>query len=429
MSAGPWDILTGDAERDRRNVSILMESVEALYGTEDPGALLERALDRAITVMGAERGFLLLEQPGAGLEVVVARDRAGRPLPLGERISRTVVEQVWRTGEPSLTMDTAHPATHSLSESILALRLLSLMAVPLRARARRLGVLYVDSTARAREFTKGDLAVFKALGGIIGLSVEGARLMEERAEKERLLRERQVARQVQQGLLPKALPVLEGFDLAALGRPCDETSGDYYDVIPLAEGRLALAVGDVSGHGLGPALLMASTRALLHVLLRVQPDLVRVMTELNEQLARDMPDNAFVSLFVARLDPAAAVLEYVSAGHNPPLLARADGRIEELPRTGAVLGVTTALGFEASAAWRLAPGDALMLYTDGLYEAQDAAGRMYGEERLKASLQRHADGARSAGEVLDGVVGDLLAHTQEVPLADDLTCLVLLARP
>lgn len=428
MTANPWDILTGDPERDRRNVSILMESVEALYGSQELDELIHRAVDRAIVVTGAERGFLLLADDQGQLEVVVARDRKGRSLPLEERISRTVVEKVWRSGEPSLTMDTANPAQGALSDSILALRLISLMAVPLPTKSRRLGVLYVDSTARVKEFSKGDLVVFKALGGIVALAVENARLQTERAEKERLLRERQVARNVQQGLLPKALPQSAAFDLAALGRPCDETSGDYYDAIPFDGGCLALIVGDVSGHGLGPALLMASTRALLHSFLRVQHDVVDVMRQVNEQLSLDMPDNSFMSMFLGRLDPRSGALTYASAGHNPPLLVRADGSVEELTRTGPVLGVSAALTFGLSAPLSLSAGDVLMLYTDGIYEAMDDARVMYGEERLRESLGRHARRARSAQDVVAGVVADLMAHVGSVPLQDDLTCLVVLAR-
>jgi sigma-B regulation protein RsbU (phosphoserine phosphatase) len=423
-----WDILTGDPEKDRRNVGILLESVEGLYGPRELDELMRSAVDRAIQVTGAERGMLLLEDAGGRLDTRVARNARGEDLPLRERYSRTVVDKVWSSGEPSLTMDTADQLPTSLSESIVALRLLSVMAVPLPVKGSNLGVLYVDSTAKVKEFTQSDFSVFQALGGLIALAVENARLLAEKEEQERLKRELLAAQQIQQHLLPAQLPQPAGFELAARGRPCDETSGDYYDVIPHGAGRYALVVGDVSGHGLGPALLMASTRALLHSSLHTHPGPLEVMRSVNAFLERDMPDNAFMSLFLGDLDPATRRMRYVSAGHNPPLLLHADGRIEELGRTGPVLGILEDAPFRLSPERDLVRGDVLLLYTDGIFEAHDARGEMYGEERLRRSLVARAAGDASAQAVLEGVLGDLTAFVGEQPLDDDVTCLVMRVR-
>jgi serine phosphatase RsbU (regulator of sigma subunit) len=420
-----FDILTGDRQRDERNVRILLESVQELYGTLDHEETLVRAVDRAVLVTGAERALLLIGGTGGGLEVRVARGRGGKALGTDARFSQSVATRVWSTGVPSVTIDTADQRGTSLSESLLALRLVSVMAVPLPVRGENLGVLYVDSTARVREFTPGDLVTFQALAGFVALAVERARLREEQAEKERLQREREVARQVQQGLLPRELPQPPGFELAALGRPCDETSGDYYDAIPFAEGSLALVVGDVSGHGLGAALLMASTRALVHSFLQQQRDLVVVMSAVNAFLERDLPDNAFMSLFLGALDPERRELLYVSAGHNPPLLHRTSGSVQELVRTGPVLGVTRRARFLRSDIVDLQPGDVLLLYTDGIFEARNGDGEMYGEARLRAAFAQRALAGARAREIVDGLLGDLLAFVGDQALEDDVSCLVL----
>jgi len=216
---GAWDILSGDAERDRRNVEIVLESVAELWGPRPLDELFRSAVDRAIAVTSAERGFLIVAEDG-DLVTATARARGGGDLPLDERTSRTVIDRVASTGQPSMTIDAAGGVA-AMSESILALKLMSVMAVPLQAKGSVVGVLYVDSTARVREFSATDFRVFQALGGVVGLAVENARLLAERAEQERLKRELAVAQQIQQQLLPRDLPTLPGFELGAIGRPCE----------------------------------------------------------------------------------------------------------------------------------------------------------------------------------------------------------------
>lgn len=423
-----WNFLTGDTEKDRRNVEILLDSLEELYSPRDVDDLMRRAVDRAIRVTGAERGMLILADEHGTLETLVARSTNLDDLPLDTRYSGTVVNKVWGSGDAFLTMDTADEHSGALSDSILAMRLLSVMGVPLPSKAGNLGVLYVDSTAKVKEFSQSDFSVFQALGGLIALAVQNARLLAEKAQQERIKRELLVAQQIQQRLLPSDLPEPAGYELAGTNWPCDETSGDYYDAIPFDDGRIALVVGDVSGHGLGPALIMASMRAQLHATLAMNPDLVQVMQTANRFLERDIPENAFMSFFLGALDPATGTLEYVSAGHNPPLLRTPDGQVHELSKTGPVLGVLPDAPYTVSAARELVSGSVLMLYTDGIYEAMDTRSEMYGEERLEASFTAHAGAGASAQGVLDGVLADLTAFVGAQPFDDDVTCLVLRVR-
>jgi sigma-B regulation protein RsbU (phosphoserine phosphatase) len=422
-----WDILTGVPERDRRNVSILMESVAELYGAMALDDVTRRAVDRAIRVTGAERGILLLREDGR-VEPCVARSAGGEDLPLDLKHSRSVVDKVASTGEAHLTVDAEDPTAATLGRSVLELRLLSIMAAPLTVKGQTLGLLYVDSTVQAKEFTKEDFAVFNAVGGLIALAVENARLLEEQSEKQRLERELDVAREIQERLFPKDIVPPEGFDLAGEGRPYVGISGDYYDVIPAGDGRLALAVGDVSGHGPGAALYMASTRALLHGLLGRGAEPVEVMRTLNAFLARDMPSHSFMTFFLGVLDPAARSLTYVNAGHNAPIVVRKDLQLEDLPATGPVLSVLEDATYRLSDPVRLEPGDALVLYTDGIYEAHNAADEMYGEDRFRASLAAHVRTDPGADAVIRGVLADLEAFCAGRPLDDDITCLVLRAR-
>jgi serine phosphatase RsbU (regulator of sigma subunit) len=423
--------LTGDPVRDGRNVDLLLGAVEDLYAREDVDASMRSAVDGAVAVTGAQRGFLLLPGPDGALALRVARDRRGIDLPASARWSRSTADRVWTTGEAyvELRHETRGGAPGHLGQSILDLRLLSVLAVPLRAKDRALGVLYVDSTAGVKSFDDTDRTVFETLAGIAGVAIERARMAAEEAEARRLAQEMDVARTIQRSLLPRDPVAPPGFDLATEGRSAVETSGDYLDVVPLEDGALALVVGDVSGHGLGAALFMASARALLRTLLHTRGDPSAAFAGLNAFLCRDMPEESFMSLFTAVLDPAARRVRYASAGHNPPLLWRPDGSVTELARTGPVLGVLPDAEFPLAEGPLLGPGDALLLYTDGLVEAQDGAHDLYGEDRLRESLRRRAAATSGARPLLDGLLADLDAFTGARPADDDVSCVLLRALP
>ena len=420
-----WDILTGDTERDRRNVEILLESVEGLYLPRESHDAIRHALERAIEVSGAQRGILLLADPAGNLAIHSACDSQGSNLATPLAYSKSVVARVWESNRAEIMVDAEDQELASLGQSIRDLRLLSIMATPLSVKNERIGVLYVDSTVQAKEFTRGDFAVFSALGGMVAIAIENGRLLEERAARERMARELAVAREIQQGLFPTNIESPSGFDIAAEGRACEETSGDYYDAIPLGDGRMALVVGDVSGHGLGAALFMTQTRALLHSFLRADLDLQGVVRNLNAFLERDMPLNAFMTLFLAVLDPEARTLQYVNAGHNPPLHVRGTADVDAWARTGPLLGVLDDAVFELSEPVALQSGDVVMLYTDGIFEAHSAAGEMYGETRFRESLVAHAAAQPRAQGILDGVLQDMSQFCVGRALDDDVTSLVL----
>ncbi len=427
-----WDILTGDVERDRRNVQILLESVAELYSPREHDDVIRHALDRAIEVTGAQRAILLQGDADGVLVPKTARKAGGEDLPTDQRYSSSVADRVWTQGEPQLMVDAEDQSASALGQSILDLRLLSIMATPLPVKNENLGVLYVDSTVQAKEFTKADFAVFKALGGMVAVALQNAELLEERAEKERMARELDVARSIQQSLFPKDIENPAGFDIAALGHPCEEVSGDYYDVIPLSGGRVALVVGDVSGHGLGPSIFMAQTRALIHSLLHTHPGPRQVMESLNVFLERDMPIQSFMTLFLGVLDPAAHTLSYVSAGHNPPLVVRGEAGgngVEELPATGPLLGVVGAATYEVGVPVILGAGDVVLLYTDGIFEAHNPSDEIYGEDRLRDSLVQHARSGAGAQAVMDGVFADLLTFCEGRSHDDDVTSLVIRVAP
>jgi predicted ATPase len=239
-----------------------------------------------------------------------------------------------------------------------------------------------------------------------------------------IARELATAAAIQAGLLPTELPEPDGWSLAATLVPARETAGDFYDCFLLPDGRLGLVIADVAGKGLGPALYMATGRALIRTLVadgHVDP--VEILTRVNAHLLTETRADLFITLFYGLLDPAEGVLCYANAGHPPPLIAAAgEPQVRSLAPTGLVLGVELDVEWRQECA-QLAPGDLLLLYTDGVTEADDGTGSFFDTERLIDALR--ACGAGAAGSVVDGVLTAVRSFVGAAPQADDITLLAL----
>ncbi len=233
----------------------------------------------------------------------------------------------------------------------------------------------------------------------------------------------EVARQLQHDLLPSAAPVVPGYDFAFSYRTANDIGGDYYDFVPLADGRLAVIAGDASGHGIGAGLLMATAKAALRLALEVTTDPVRVARLVNTVLVDTGGKRAFMTLFFAVLEPPTGAFEFVTAGHPLPLVRRADGTVDELGRGAVPLGLRRDLELVAETAV-LQPGEILLVTSDGLPEAVDpVTGAAFGFDRVRTLL---APGG-SAGAVHDRAVAALAAFLGDAPPSDDVS-LVVVAR-
>ncbi|HEX9185568.1 MAG TPA: PP2C family protein-serine/threonine phosphatase [Vicinamibacteria bacterium] len=238
----------------------------------------------------------------------------------------------------------------------------------------------------------------------------------------------EVARQIQFGLLPFEPFEKDGLSIATAMRPANTVGGDYFDVIELGGGRLAIAVGDVAGKGMPAALLMALLQGSLRTLLSAGLRGEELVAKLNAHLCTNIPSNRLITLFYAELDPAAGQLCYVNAGHNPPFLFAFGRPPARLAATAMALGITTEAAFSQMTV-ELDPGDRLVLYTDGVTEAEDPKDREYGEARLVAWLQANRD--QPGRRLIDGVIAEVLEHCGGVRPRDDMTlmCLDCRGRP
>ncbi len=260
-----------------------------------------------------------------------------------------------------------------------------------------------------------------------GLSVGGMifLLALELVDRIRVRDELEVARELQDDLLPHDLPVVPGYLFAHSYRTANEVGGDYYDLTPLPDGRLSLMVGDASGHGMAAGLVMAIANATLETAMDLDPNPERVLALLNRTLCRTGTKRTFMSVFYAVLTPETGEIEYVCAGHPFPLIRRADGSVEELGCGGFPLGIREPLDFVRRTV-QLNPGDLLLLYTDGLPEALDALGKTaFGYERIEAVVTLGG----SPQTVHDGILQSFDRHVGGEALRDDLTLMVVARLP
>ena len=237
-----------------------------------------------------------------------------------------------------------------------------------------------------------------------------------------------IAGRVQQGLFPACAPRFPGFDLAGVAHPAAAMCGDYYDFVVDDHDRLGIAIGDVSGHGLGPALVMAATRAYLRAFLRTLPDMGDVLRALNRVLVTDLEDERFVTMLLARLDARTRSLTYANAGHTPGFVLARDGRVRAaLESSGTPLGVSAAWGVTDAEPIALEPGDTLVLMTDGITESQAPDGSLLGTEGALQLVRAQIAG--SAQQVLEGLIAGARAFTEGGPQSDDLTAIICKVGP
>jgi serine phosphatase RsbU (regulator of sigma subunit) len=287
------------------------------------------------------------------------------------------------------------------------------------ARHRLLGAVYLDSR-RTATFSALDRQLLDALGAQAASILDNARLLERERERQRLEQELSIAREIQQALVPQGLQDYPHLAVTGIHRPCHEVGGDYFDVFPVPDGRIAIMISDVAGKGLGAALLTTMLQgALSGMTLGVEP--VKVFNHLNSFLCERAAVGRYATMFFGLLDPDGG-LEFVRASHPSPLLLRR-GEVDELCSGGSFpVGLLEQASFTAEQI-QLEPGDTLLLYTDGVTEAEDREQNQFGVARLKEALVRHQDG--SLAEVQAGILVAVERFVEGASQSDDITLLVV----
>lgn len=425
MTAG-----TDDARRIA-DLERILDAARAIGATVDLDALLGRIADAATAVLDCERATVyLLDHERGELSSRVATGIAGSPIreirfPVGVGIAGEVAAG---GGAVNLADPYADPRFNPEFDRQSGFRTTSLLTLPLTGHdGAMVGVLQVLNK-RGGPFTPRDEWLVSTLSVQAGVAIERQRLLAAAAVQARMQRDLEVAREIQQGLLPRVPPDLPGWDVAGWTRPADETGGDCFDWLRLPDGALALLIGDATGHGIGPALISAEARALVRATVTQSRDLARLVPHVNDLLGEDLREGTFVTAFIGLLDPAGGRIDYSSAGHGPILeFDAATGTVTEHPTHGTPLGMFPGMEYDPPSRIDLEPGDMLLLFTDGFFEWARPDGEQFGAERLAEVVRRLRD--RPAAEIIAAVDAAVRAFAAGTPQADDCTAVVVKRLP
>ncbi|MDX1946532.1 MAG: SpoIIE family protein phosphatase [Pirellulaceae bacterium] len=372
----------------------------------------------------ADRGFIVMQTPEGKLVprwVRLRREDSGDTL----RISRTIIRHVMETKEAILSADAASDERFEMSQSIADFRIRSMMCAPLLdSEGKAFGALQIDTLDQRQRFTKEDLELLVSTASQAAIAIQNAQMHESALKQREHQRDMALAHEVQRGFLPDRRPELAGYEFFDYYQPAEEIGGDYYDYIPLPDGRLAVVVADVVGHGVAAALLMAKLSAETRFCLLTEHHPAAAVTRLNERITK-LNIQRFVTFILVMLDPAAHKVTIVNAGHMAPLHRRKNGQIDEPGEAiaGLPLGITDAVGYEQLEV-NVAPGDLLTLYTDGVNESIDAAGAFYTIDRLREHVKKLPGPPPKLGQT---IIDDVRAFLGKAPQNDDM-CLVCFGR-
>ncbi len=385
--------------------------------------IFEAILDTVFATVPVRRAFIGLLRPAGDLSIKAHRSReVGHTA--GERIevSRTLVGRVIESGRAVLTSDAEADGDFSAVQSIQRLRIKAALCVPLVIEDKVIGILYGDNREKPGSLTRDHLSIVSALSSVAAVAVEQFRLLDEYNAKVKIDQALAIAQSIQRNFLPDRPPAIAGLDVWGQSDSCDETGGDYFDYFTLKDGALRVVIADVTGHGVGPALLMASARSALRVLVDAEPDLEKLADRLNNLIASDVNDGRFITLFIGDMTPTS--FRPLGAGHTPPIWFRATSRtFHHVASLGPPLGILPGIHYRCGTTLPVVSGDVICFSTDGIMEAMNGARELFGIERIEQVIARHAgESAATIGEAILSAVDD---YVQGTPLHDDATLVIV----
>jgi sigma-B regulation protein RsbU (phosphoserine phosphatase) len=383
-------------------------------------AILATIMESAKNIMQAEASSLMLVDSETQ-ELIFAVptgpasvDLSGKRIPKGKGIAGWVAENNEAVvvndvkNDPRFLGDTDKFVTRNLA------------CVPMRnAKGQVLGVLQAINRAEG-DFPQDELILFKALADQAAITIEKARYQQDALDKQRMEQEISLAQTIQEGLFPKHIPTFKGLDIAGRSLPAREVGGDYFDVIELSGGRALIILADISGKGVGASLVMVELRAIIRLLAHTEITFVELMHKVNNTLVEDTPQNTFVTMFIAIIDPHSKTISYCNAGHNAPWMVQ-NNNVIELDKGGPIIGFMKNMPYEI-AEIKAEAGHKLLIYTDGFSEGERSDGEQLGEEEL-LKLFKNARG--SAVEQLDYLYKKLDEFVDGNEPNDDRTAIVI----
>lgn len=402
-----------------KEINLLYTISQKMASCLDPREVARLVIDEARKVIQANSAsVMLLNEETNTLDIIAALGTACSTkllLKPGEGIAGNVL----LTGRGIILNDVQATPEFVQAEHAIS----SLICVPLRVEDKTFGVMNISTENPVLFFTAGDLKLAMALATQAAVSIENARLHIESLERERIVKELEIARNIQQSLLPSSTPVIEGAEVIAMALPAKEVGGDFYDFIPITDHNLGLVIADVSGKGVPAALFMALSRALMRANSLRDPRVANSVIQTNRLILECATSGLFVTLFYAIVDAQKRTLRYVSAGHNPPILyKKATGDVQFLEADGIALGVLDDIELEEKEV-ALDEDDVIVLYTDGVTESINPRNEEFGEERLVQLIKEQH--ALPANELMKKIEDVVMAFTEDEPQFDDFTLMIV----
>ena len=398
------------------------EMAKMLVLTEPREMLLEKSLKMISRVIPAERLAVLFVSDDESEIFTAASLYTGGRDPGELKLSRTIVNEIMTNRNATIISDPKEDPRFAEQKSIIMSELKSAIAVPLFDEGKVLGILYADTSNPMHRYNDEYLRVMATFGNILASRLLNYELLNEREEKRVFESEIRRASSIQKALLASEVPQIPGYAVHAFQEPSRSVGGDLYDVKLLPDGRLLLLVADVSGKGMGAALLMSNILASFRILYESsQFDICQAVERVSTQLHRYSAPADFATLFMAVVEPATGQICYINAGHNPPLLARKNGTKEFLEPCGIMIGAFDFADWQPRTI-QFDDDDLLFVFTDGVTEA-DRGDHQYGEERMEDLVMKSRD--KSPKEIAAVLMEDINGFMGDSPRSDDITLLLL----
>ena len=385
--------------------------------------LLPKILDSLFKIFPqADRGFILLKDEEKNKLIPKAIKNRREQGDDSLRVSRTIVKQVMENGQAMLLADASSDQQFNMSQSIADFRIRSIMCVPLMNQASKAtGIIQVYTEDQRHKFTQEDLDLLLSVASTAGIALENARMHEEILAKSRIERELQFAAEVQRGFLPADWPTVPGYGFYAFYEAAYSVGGDYYGFIELPEDRLAISLGDVSGKGMPAAMLMARLSSDIRFSAITAPDPATAVKSVNRSLGEAGLTDKFVTLLYMVLDRNKHIFTLVNAGHMPVMIRKRNGEIVEVgeEQAGLPLNVSPDPDYNyETVTFSIEPGTTALVYTDGVSEAMNPAGDLFGFDRLRDAFQKAPADPTEAGEA---VIREVRSFASGRHQSDDIT--------
>lgn len=408
--------------RPESKLKAVIEISRSLAGTVDLEKLLPQILTSLFHIFpAADRGCILLKEESNGEMVPRAFKHRREGEDATVKLSRTIVRKVLEDRTGILSADAASDSQFDASESISNLSIRSMMCVPMLGLSEEpIGVINIDTQNPVQQFQEEDLDLLMSVAGQAALSYESARLMTSYMAKQKQDNEMEIARGVQQGLLPSDVPEVDGYEFFASYDSAQAVGGDYYDIFELPDDKIALSFGDVAGKGVPGAMIMSRMSSCVQNTMRFVHECGPAVEAINDHMCDSAVEGRFVTYVLAILDTKNHKLSLVNAGHMSPMIMKPDGSVDEFPDDTIGMPIGVMEGFPFQVVERdLAPGEIVVLFTDGVDEAMNPEGELYTLDKMREFIKSNRE--KNAAELGQALLADVRRHANGRPQNDDIT--------